>query len=257
MPINRIEVVERLAAAGCIAAEEEAEELLSNAPDPPTLEAWVGHREQGEPLAWIVGSTRFCGHSVRVDPGIFVPRHQSEKLAQIAAELLSDNGLAIDLCTGSGAVACHLMAERQTARVVGIDVDERAARCARSNGVRTLVGDLGSPLRSHSCDLITAVAPYVPSSQLRLLPADVQRYEPRLALDGGADGLALVRRMVLDAARVLKTGGWLVTELGAEQDQSLGPDLAASGFAIPQTWFDEDGELRGIAAQLVELPPSR
>jgi release factor glutamine methyltransferase len=113
------------------------------------------------------------------------------------------------------------------------------------------VADLDRPLRrDRGFDLVTAVAPYVPTSELRHLPADVQRYEPRVALDGGEDGLDLVRRIVAAAGRLLHTGGWLLIELGGAQDETLAPSLAASGFTHPESWWDEDGDLRGLAAQV-------
>jgi release factor glutamine methyltransferase len=243
-------VVERLTAAGCVAAAAEAVELLAADPDEPTLEAWICRREQGEPLAWITRTVRFCGRTLQVAPGLYVPRIQSEELARRAATLLTENGRAVDLCTGTGAVAAHLMAEVPTAAVIGLDVDVQAAACARRNGVPTAVADLAEPLRGRqSIDIVTAVAPYVPTAELRLLPADVQRYEPRIALDGGADGLDLVRRVIAAATRLLRSGGWLLIEVGGEQDAALGSTLAASGFDRVTPWWDDDGELRGIAAR--------
>jgi release factor glutamine methyltransferase len=114
-----------------------------------------------------------------------------------------------------------------------------------------VVGDVELPLGpDHSFDVVTAVPPYVPTGQLRLLPADVQRYEPRVALDGGANGLDVARRVVSAAGRLLVPGGWLLIELGGNQDDALAPDLAASGFADIESWRDEDGDLRGLAAQI-------
>lgn len=243
-------VVDRLVAAGCLAADVEANELIAAAPDEETLEVWIRRREQGEPLAWITGTTQFCGHTVYVDRGVYVPRCQSQELARRASKLLPQGGRALDLCTGAGAIASHLMAEVPGAMVVGIDGDERAASCARRNGVIALVADLGEPLRPEAAfDVVTAVAPYVPTEALGLLPVDVQRHEPRAALDGGDDGLDLVRRVVNTAARLLRPGGWLLTELGGEQDKELAHPLAASGFRTVTPWFDVDGDLRGLAAQ--------
>jgi release factor glutamine methyltransferase len=242
-------VVSRLCAAGCVAADEEADELLAEAPDADTLAAWVRRREQGEPMAWITGRSRFCDRMLRVDPGLYVPRFQSERLARRAAALLVAGGRAVDLCTGVGAIAVHLMAEVPAATVIGTDIDWRAVACARRNGVHALLGDLGQPLRPRAFDLVTAVAPYVPTEKLRLLPRDVQRYEPGIALDGGADGLEILRRIVVSAARLLRPGGWLLIELGGSQDQALSPTLAASGFDLATPWFDDDGDLRGLAAR--------
>jgi release factor glutamine methyltransferase len=248
---RRDRVTARLVAAGCVAADQEAEAILAAAPDDATLEEWVARREQGEPLAWITGTVRFCGRDLRVDPGVFVPRIQTEELARRAGRLLADGGRhAADLCTGAGAVAAHLAAEVPGASVVGVDVDPVAVACARRNGVCAVCGELGAPLRTGAFDVVTAVAPYVPTDDLRLLPADVLRYEPRAALDGGPDGLETVRRVVREAARLLRAGGWLLIEVGGDQDRALEPMLTASGFSSTMTWADEEGELRGLATRL-------
>ncbi len=245
-------MVERLHRAGCVAAEEEADELLAAAPDASTLEGLLQRRERGEPLAWITGSVEFCGRVLHVDPGVFVPRRQSEELARRAASLLERRGdepWAADLCTGAGPIAAHLAAVVPRARVVAVDCDERAAACARRNGVHVLVGDLGGPLVPGAFDVVTAVAPYVPTSELRYLPSDVQRYEPGRSLDGGADGLELVRRVVEAAARLLRPGGWLLIEVGGSQDRAITPELEVRGLVCRSTWSDEDGDLRGLAAE--------
>jgi release factor glutamine methyltransferase len=253
------QITRRLAAAGCVAASEEAEELVAAAPDLDTLEGWLAQREAGVPLAWITGGLLFAGHRLTIDPGVYVPRAQSEELARRAAAMLASrvgaapNGepvRAADLCTGAGAIAAHLAAAVPEAIVVGVDVDGRAARCAHHNGVFVVVGDVGAPLRAGVFDLVTAVAPYVPRHALALLPSDVQRYEPRLALDGGDDGLIIVRRAVEDAARLLRAGGWLLLEVGGEQDEALAPALAQAGFVGLESWCDEEGDLRGVAARL-------
>jgi len=239
-------VADRLARAGCVSAPEEAAELLASAPDEGALESWVRRREQGEPLAWITGSIVFCGRTLHVVPGVYVPRLQTEELARRAAALLPDRGRALDLCTGIGAVAAHLKAEVPTASVIGIDIDRRAAACARRNGVPALIADLAAPVRGDGAfDVVTAVAPYVPTGAIRFLPADVQRYEPRVALDGGADGLDLVRRTITAAARLLCPGGRLLIEVGGDQDDGL----HAAGFDRTEPWWDDDGDLRGIAFQ--------
>ena len=242
-------VTARLAAAGCIAPAEEAEALLATGPDDVTLETWLRRREGGEPLAWILRSTTFGGLRLRIEPGIYVPRPQSEELARRAAAVLPAGGRLLDLGTGSGAVAAVVADRVPGAVVTGCDRDRAAARGARSNGVPVVVADLGAtPIRSRSIDVVVAVAPYVPTDAIRLLPPDVQRHEPRLALDGGADGLDLVRAVARTAAEVLRPGGWLLVELGADQDTLLAPTLAILGFAPAATWADEDGDLRGLAA---------
>lgn len=252
------DVTRRLEAAGCVAAAEEAAEMVAAAPSGRALDAWVRRRECGEPLAWITGLIRFAGRPLHVAPGVYVPRPQTEDLARRGAALLAaapgpaPTPAAADLCTGAGAVAAHLRASVPGATVVGVDIDPHAVACARRNGVPAVVGDLDGPLRSGALDLVTTVAPYVPTGGLGLLPVDVRRYEPRRALDGGADGLDVVRRVVTAAARLLRPGGWLLAEVGGEQDEALAPALAAAGFEAAVPWCDEDGDLRGLAAR---LPP--
>lgn len=248
-------VVVRLAAAGCVAAEAEADEIVAAAPDHATIERWTLRREEGEPLAWIVGSTSFCGRRVHVAPGVYEPRAQSEELARRAVAVLARGGAAADLCCGSGAIAVHLQSAVVTATVVAVDRDPRAVSCARRNGVPAIVGDVGLALRPRSFDVVTAVAPYVPTRHLRLLPADVQRYEPPGALDGGADGLEVVRRVIGSAADLLVPGGWVLVEIGGEQDRALRPTLDAHGYESVATWVDDDGDLRGLMARLGDRTP--
>ena len=137
-----------------------------------------------------------------------------------------------------------------SATVIGIDLDGAAVACARRNGVRALVADLAGPVRPGArFDVITAVAPYVPTEAIRLLPLDVQRYEPRAALDGGSDGLDLVRRVISAAREVLRPGGWFLVEAGGDQHDVVVPVLRGAGFD-PAPWWDDEGDLRGIEAEL-------
>ena len=251
-------IADRLARAGCVAAAAEARELCDHAPDRSTLDGWVRRRTAGEPLPWITGTTRFRGRAVRVTPGVYVPRPHTEELAIRAAAALPIGGRALDLCTGVGAVAAHLRAEDPTALVVGVDLDRRAAACATRNGVPTMVGDLADAVTGRGTwDVVTAVAPYVPTAQIRFLPTDVQRYEPRTALDGGPDGLDLVRRIVSDAGRLLRVDGFLLLELGGTQDEMLAGALADAGFDHTATWSDEFDDRRGLVARRAQRYAAR
>lgn len=242
-------IVARLVAAGCVAADEEATAFIAAAPDAATLDEWIHRRAQGEPPAWIIGATEFCGRKLHVVPGVYVPRPRTEDLARRAAALLPRAGRALDLCTGTGAIARHLADHVPDAWVIGVDVDHRAAACARRNGVATLVGDLADAVRGHHVfDVVTAVPPYVPTDAIRLLPADVRRHEPVVALDGGADGLDIARHVIAAAGRLLRPGGSVVMEIGGSQDELLATDLASAGFGAVEAWCDEDGDLRGIVA---------
>jgi release factor glutamine methyltransferase len=225
------ELTARLMRAGFVAAEEEAAELLAA---PGDLEAMVARRLTGEPLAWITGTAPFCGLWIRVDPGVYVPRWQTEALAWRAVQRLPADGVAIDLCTGSGAIAKVLMTHRPGARVVASDVDPAAVACARSNGVEAYLGDLFEPLPDVVADVIVGVVPYVPTPDLPLLQRDTFTFETPLAYDGGTDGLDIVRRVVAEAPRYLR--GSLLLEIGGGQAATLG------GEEI----LDEEGDVRGI-----------
>jgi len=210
----------------------------------------VTRRLTGEPLAWIVGTTEFCGLRVRVDPGVYVPRPQSELLAERAAARLPADGTALDLCCGSGAIAAVLRARRPVARVLAADADARAVACARANGVEAYEGDLFAPLPECRADVVVAVVPYVPTAELGLLQRDTLTFEAPLAYDGGPDGATLLRRVAAEAPAWLKPGGALLLELGDGQPELLDDELARAGFAELGVLTDEDGDVRGIEAVL-------
>jgi release factor glutamine methyltransferase len=241
-----------LASEGFVAADEEADELLARAAgDTELLESLVARRLTGEPLAWITGSVAFCGLELRVDPGVYVPRWQSEQLARRAADRLPAGGTAVDLCTGTGAVAKTMMVARPAARVVGADLDERAVACATANGVEAYHGDLFAPVPAAlegRVDVVVGVVPYVPTPELGLLQRDTFTFESALSYDGGDDGLEIVRRVLHDSRRFLRPGGALLLELGGEQAGALDGDLGRLGYVDVAVLVDEDGDARGVEA---------
>ena len=253
-------LADRLARAGFVAADDEARELLTatcGAPeagrsyDPAALERLVTRRLAGEPLAWIVGHAGFDGLEVRIDPGVYVPRWQSAELARRAAGRLPETGIAIDVCTGSGALALALQRARPKARVLATDIDAGAVACARANGVDALAGDLFDPLPpglKGAVDLVVAVVPYVPTPALALLPHDTLTYESPSLYDGGPDGTDVLRRVVAGAPAFLRPGGALLLELGADQPDLLREQLERLGYGRIETWADEDGDVRGLEA---------
>jgi release factor glutamine methyltransferase len=248
----RTQLTERLAAAGFVSAEEEAGELLARADgDVDLLESLVARRMTGEPLGWIIGSTTFCDLVIRVDTGVYVPRWQSETLTRRAAERLPDHGVAVDLCTGSGAIARTLVVAHPEARVVASDLDERSVACARSNGVDAFVGDLFAPIPRDLegiTDVVVAVVPYVPTPELPLLQRDTFTFEGTLSYDGGPDGTDTLRRVLVDATRFLRHGGALLLELGGDQADLLRGDLERLGYGEIRVIVDDDGDVRGIEA---------
>jgi release factor glutamine methyltransferase len=254
VPTDREALAELLADAGFVAADEEADELLARAAgDVELLEGLVARRLTGEPLAWIIGTVSFCGLEIGVDRGVYVPRWQSELLARRAVERLPVDGAAIDLCTGTGAIARTLMAARPGARVVASDLDQRAVACATANGVEVYRGDLFAPLPralEGRVDVVVGVVPYVPTADLALLQRDTLAFESPLSYDGGRDGTEILRRVLTDCPRFLRRGGALLLELGGEEADALGADLARLGYVDVSVLVDEDGDVRGIEATL-------
>ena len=252
--MDRVSVARRLAEAGCIDADEEAVELIRAAGgDADSLDALIVRRTTGEPLAWLTGSVTFCDMSLIVTPGVYLPRGQTEALARRATELLPPEGIAVDLCTGVGAIAAVLAAAVPTARVLATEIDTVAVGCARRNAVEVFEGYLDDPLPreiERRADVMTAVVPYVPTGSLRLLPRDGQAFEPRLALDGGFEGTDLLEEVARRSPRWLRPGGWLLLELGGDQAEPIGRLLRDVGFGRPNVMTDEDGRPRAICARL-------
>ncbi len=258
MDQSTLDVARILAEAGCVAPSEEADELIRAAEgDRAVLDDLVSRRVVGEPLAWLTGATTFCGLRLVVTSGVYVPRPQTEPLARRAASFLPPGGVAVDLCTGAGAIAAVMSAAVPSARVVATDLDVVAVRCARRNGVEAFEGFLDDPLPTElgrTVDVMTAAAPYVPTDSIRLLPRDVQAYEPRLALDGGTEGSDLMVEIVRRSTRWLKHGGRLLLELGGEQADPIGRMLREVGFEPADVMADDAGDARAICARLGTAP---
>jgi release factor glutamine methyltransferase len=226
-------VVARLRAAGCVFAEDEAGLLESAARTPAELAALVERRAAGEPLEQVVGWARFCGLRIAVDRGVFVPRRRTEFLVRQAVARARQGAVVVDLCCGSGAVGAAIAVALGQVEVHAVDIDPAATRCARGNlaaaGGRVYLGDLYRPLPATlrgRVDLIVANVPYVPTGEVAMLPAEARAHEPLAALDGGADGLDLLRRVAADAPRWLAPSGCLLVETS---DRQAG--RAASAFA--------------------------
>jgi release factor glutamine methyltransferase len=252
--LERDRLVHALVDAGCVAATDEADALIAaTACDPARLDELLARRRAGEPLAWLTGRAEFCGLPVRVDAGVYVPRVQSEPLARRAARLLPVDGIAVDLCTGSGAIAVALQTAAPSARVVGTEIDPVAVACARQNGVEVFEGDLDEPLPAElegRVDAFTAVVPYVPTDALSFLPRDVRAFEPRVALDGGPDGTRVLVEVVRRSTRWLRPGGWLLVELGGNQAEPVSSAMVRHGFEQVSVIEDDDGDVRGVMGSL-------
>lgn len=258
MRLDVLAVARVLSEAGCVAAFEEAEELVEAAAgDARSLDVLLDRRTKGEPLAWLTGKVNFCGITLFVDQGVYVPRWQTEPMAMRAASLVPPGGVAVDLCTGAGAIAAKVSRAQPTARVLATELEEKAVRCARRNGVEVLEGFLDDPLPrelEHRVDVMTAVVPYVPTESMHLLPRDVQTFEPRLALDGGPGGTTFLLEVARRSEVWLRPGGWLLLELGGDQVGTVGDLLSGIGCDELETMSDEEGDPRAVCARLGRPP---
>jgi release factor glutamine methyltransferase len=228
-------VVARLRAAGCVFAEDEARLLMSAARTSAELDAMVGQRAAGLPLEQVLGWAEFCGLRVSVAPGVFVPRRRTEFLVRQAVALARPGAVIVDLCCGAGAIGAALAAAVEEAEVHATDIDPAAVRCARQNlpGGRVYQGDLYAPLPAGlrgRVAILAANVPYVPSEEIGFLPPEARAHEPRAALDGGADGLDVLRRVAAGAAGWLAPGGYLLSETSERQASLAEAALEATGL---------------------------
>jgi release factor glutamine methyltransferase len=227
-------IATRLRAAGCVFAEDEARLLISEARTPGELEAMVGRRAAGLPLEQVLGWAEFCGLRISVDPGVFVPRRRTEFLVQHAVDLARPGDIIVDLCCGAGAIGAALAAAVDLAEIHAADIDPAAVRCARRNVPgHVYQGDLYEPLPSRlrgRVAIVVANVPYVPSDEVRLLPAEARAHEPLVALDGGPDGLDVLRRVVAGAPAWLRPGGHLLIETSQAQAPQGAQAFSASGL---------------------------
>ena len=233
---DREALVVRLRAAGCVFAEEEADLLIADAADPDSLERMVARRVSGTPLEHVLGWADFAGIRVPVDAAVFVPRPRSEFLVDAAVGALHAGALLVDLCCGSGAIAAAV-ASRVAVEIYATDIDQRAVANARRTladlSATVLLGDLYEPLPAGvrgRVSTITLVAPYVPTAQIDLLPHEARDYEPLTALDGGVDGLEIVRRAVVGAPVWLAPGGRFLTEVAEHQVSAVAQALEDAGL---------------------------
>jgi release factor glutamine methyltransferase len=244
------DVVAALRAAGCVFAEEEAALLGSAASSPADLARLVARRSGGEPLEHLLGWAAFAGLRVEVGPGVFVPRRRTELLVREAVRLLRERGLpgdgrprvtstpvVVDLCCGSGAVGLAVATQAGPVDLLAADVDPVAVRWAGRNvervGGLATHGDLYDALPAGlrgRVDVLVVNAPYVPTTEIAHMPPEARDHEPGVALDGGADGLDVVRRVAAGAAGWLAPGGHLVVETSARQAPRVAEAVAAGGL---------------------------
>ena len=240
-------LVGRLRAAGCVFAEAEAALLMAAAAETGAdLAAMVQRRVAGLPLEQVIGWADFCGLRIAVDVGVFVPRHRSELLVREAAAVAHPGAVVLDLCCGSGALGAALASLVGIIELHAADIDPVAVRCARRNVAavhgRVYEGDLYDPLPAAlrgRVDVLVANTPYVPSDEIELLPREARDHEARVALDGGADGLDVQRRVADAAPGWLSPGGRVIMETSEGQSSRAVDILAASGLSARVARWNE------------------
>ena len=252
--MTRRQLIARLAKAGIEDADAEARLLLTHftglssaallaAPDrefdSPALLSAVERRLSHEPLAYVIGEAFFMNERYLVSPDCLIPRADTERLCELAAALLPKNACFADLCTGSGCVAISLLRLRPDCRAVAYDVSDAALAIAEKNAILNGVQDR---ISFRSADLLTLDSlgavfaailsnpPYIETDVLSTLAPEVQR-EPRMALDGGRDGLLFYRRFLSHFAKDLEKGGFFLFEIGYDQGNALVSLAEAADFS--------------------------
>ncbi|GAA3465358.1 putative protein N(5)-glutamine methyltransferase [Saccharothrix longispora] len=230
------DVVAALRAAGCVFAEDEARLLLDAATSPGELAEMVRRRVQGEPLEVVVGYAEFLGHRISVDAGVFVPRQRSRFVVEQAVERARPGAVVVDLCCGAGALGIAVAAAVGGVELHATDIEPAAVACARRNLAergRVYQGDLYEPLPDTlrgKVDLLVVNAPYVPTDEIAMMPPEARDHEPLVALDGGADGVDVHRRVAAGAGEWLAPGGHLLVETSEHQAPLTAAAMTAHGL---------------------------
>ncbi len=257
-------VTERLIAAGCVFASDEATLLVQAAEGSDAeLSRLVARRVAGEPLEQILGWAEFCGRRIVVAPSVFVPRRRTEFLVEVAAARLVPGATVVEVCCGTGAISVALADRVPGLCIHAVDVDEAAVGCARANLVNSQArevfvacGDLFEPLPAAirgRVELIVANAPYVPTDEIGFLPAEARLHEPLIALDGGADGLDVHRRVVTAASPWLGRGGSVVMESSLGQADALAA-LTSDAELVASVTADDDREVAVVIGSATRSP---
>jgi len=197
----------------------------------------------GLPLEQVLGWAEFCGLRIAVDPGVFVPRRRTEFLVREAVTLAPPHAIVVDLCCGAGAIGAALAAAVDQAEVHAVDIDPAAVSCARRNVPgHVYQGDLYQPLPASlrgRVGLVVANVPYVPTGEIGFLPPEARAHEPLVALDGGPDGLDVLRRVAAGAPWWLAPGGHLLIETSTRQVSLASEAFADSGLSVRVATCDE------------------
>lgn len=260
-------VVQMLRTAGCVFAEDEAALLVREAQSADELAAMVERRVAGEPLEVVVGWAEFCHLRIEIDAGVFVPRLRTEFLVDEAARLVElvrlvlpsgEPVVVLDLCCGSGALGVALAENLDSdVELYAVDIEPAAVACARRNvapvGGLVFEGDLDAPLPDHlrgRVEVLLANVPYVPTDAIASMPAEAREHEPLVTLDGGPDGLDVLRRVAALAPRWLAPGGHVLIETSESQARAAAAAFEAAGLTA-RIAVDVDREATAIVGTLL------
>lgn len=234
---------------------------LLTEPETATLRALVQRRARREPLQHLVGSTSFCGIELTVSPAALIPRPETETLAELAVAALakcnSPAPVVLDFGTGTGCLAIAVAAQCKTAQVHALDLSEAALLLARKNAERHGLSErvafhLGDGFRALPTelrfDLLVSNPPYIPTAEIATLQPEVRDFDPRAALDGGADGLDFYRLLAREAPSWLKGGGGLFAEFGDGQEAALPSLFNDAGWRAVSIHNDLTGRARVLEA---------
>ncbi|HEX3015226.1 MAG TPA: peptide chain release factor N(5)-glutamine methyltransferase [Desulfobacteria bacterium] len=218
----------------------------------------VRRRSEREPLQYILGEQDFMGLTFQVTPAVLVPRPETERLVELAVAWLKNKpgSTALDLCTGSGAIAVCLAKLVPGTTVWASDISPAALEVARGNAqkhqvaVRFRQGDLAEPFRDMTFNLITANPPYIPSALIAQLEPEVSQAEPRQALDGGNDGLVFYRRLAKELPMLLRPGGKILLEIGWDQGETVQDLFRTAGFSSVEVMKDYGDRDRILTATI-------
>lgn len=271
-PQNTLDCLIALASGQPLALSQLAEAEIGELSDQAVaeLQRLVACRLAGVPLAHLTGRQDFMGLALKASKAALVPRRETEILGWAAVakirESETDHPLVVDLCTGSGNLALAMAVHAPRARVWGSDLSEEAVALARDNArfigrpeVNFLVGDLTDPFDHEGflgrIDVLTCNPPYISSGKVDTMPPEIAGHEPRLAFDGGPFGVRIVQKLVKEAPRLLRPGGWLLFEVGLGQGKALQQRLERhGGFSQVTAYTDNNGEIRALAVAVIERP---
>lgn len=277
---TRNEIIEQLTSAGIEDADSEARIILRETaglsatdihgrPDDEItsdiyngIQTIIKRRLMREPLQYIYGRWDFMGLSFAVRPGVLIPRPDTEIMVETVMGRLHDGMRILDLCTGTGCILISLLKYSNGCEGVGVDISAEALTLAQENAeninnsasISFLQGDLYGTLTEMvtliTFDIIVSNPPYIPADVIDTLEPEVKKYEPRLALDGGDDGLDIIRRIIDGAPEHLIKGGELFLEIGYDQGPSVSALMREAGFADVEVIPDYAGLDRVVAGRL-------